>query len=257
MNMPRASVSRLEPSPESKRLVTARKRELNGEEQKAETGPAPGGGHLLRDVVQEYLANFRQLGKSVDHYEKAERWITHRLLPWMTAQGTARLHEITRKHLRAFRGTWREKYGVSLVSVQKATERMSSFFIWCVGEGYLPANPAYKLGTIKVPDPQKNFSRIMKSKTFWIPVACYALEQPILINKQAQIRLRMFMVGVGPRIVDASILERKALVQLPGNRWRLHIPMLKCNGRIAVVPIEQVWPRRWHSLEKEQIVLLD
>jgi hypothetical protein len=32
---------------------------------------------------------------------------------------------------------------------------------------------------------------------------------------------------------------RNALVQLPGNRWRLHIPMLKCNGRIAVVPIEQ------------------
>jgi site-specific recombinase XerD len=225
---------------EAEELAEARERALNGEDKPDDT-TAPGGGHLLRDVIEEYLTNFRQLGKSVDHYEKAERWIQKRLLPWMTSQGITRLHEITRKHLRSFRATWRTEFNVSLISVQKATERMSSFFIWCVGEGYLPANPAYKLGTIKVPDPPEEFFEDHEIKTILDSVSCYALDEPLLRKKRSQIRLRTFielMVGAGPRIIDASILERKALIALPGNRWRLHIPMLKCNGRIAVVPIE-------------------
>ena len=135
------------------------------------------------------------------------------LLPWCEQNGLRYLDELTVPQLTKFRSTWT----LSPISSQDEQKRVTTFFEFCVRQGFLERNPARLLSRIRVRRtptdyfPREEFERLINATYRF--VGCRSSKNgdksiwPTFMRTMV-----LLMRWSGLRIGDAVNLERSRLV---------------------------------------------
>jgi integrase len=164
----------------------------------------------MSSAVELYLLDARARNLASATLRKRKCIFRKQLLPWTEQKGIFFLDQLTTSQLTQWRATWT----LAPITKQNQQEIVGGFFRFCIGQGWLKANPALQLTRIQVtPRPTDYFPRDEFQK---LAEATYLFGQSSRNpNITSSIRMRtllLLMRWSGLRIGDAVRLERSRLV---------------------------------------------
>jgi integrase/recombinase XerD len=167
----------------------------------------------ISDAVEYYLSDVaaRHLARSTQG--KCRLTVGKRLRPWSEENGLRYLDELTVPQLTKFRSTWT----LSPRSSQNEQKRVTTFFEFCVRQGFLERNPARLLNRIQVRRiptdyfPREEFERLVAA-TYLLVRRRSSKNADKAIWPTLMRTMVLVMRWSGLRIGDSVNLERTRLV---------------------------------------------
>jgi len=214
--------------------------------------------HLIQACAESYIKVLKSFTeKAPDTWEKAERWVLHRMTPMLIKQDVIYLHQITADHLESWRTDWEEDYGIeSAFTKQKVTGILSSFFLYGMRKKWLTWNPCTDLEKIKPGKTKPRWFSLDQWKVLLNSAAVvYTTKAGRSLEQAAVTRARVcafinLSIGCGPRIGDAATMRKDSLRRRSDGKWILHFFAQKPQAW-CTVPVEEWLAEELQSLPLE------
>lgn len=169
----------------------------------------------INEAIEKFLVGETAREHSKDHMEKYYLWM-ERMRVWCNNHSLVYLQELKLEHLQEFRLEWK----VGGITANKARERYSSFFNYCIANDWITRNPIKALKPVKIKHTKIKFFTAIEYNQLLESVSLYGASN--IHAYQYQLRARAMLKLLrwsGLRISDACKLSADSL---NGDRLRLY-----------------------------------